>query len=45
MSPVIREQHDEFPMICDVKGRMIVGQFGSVRFQHRSRRSSSSSSR
>jgi N-methylhydantoinase B len=29
MSPVIREQHDEFPMICDVKGRMIVGQFGS----------------
>ena len=29
MSPVIREQHDEFPMICDAKGRMIVGQFGS----------------
>src|SRR5579862_7370134 len=29
MSPVIREQHDEFPMICDYKGRMIVGQFGS----------------
>jgi N-methylhydantoinase B len=29
MSPVIREQHDEFPMICDVKGRMVVGQFGS----------------
>jgi len=29
MSPVIREQHDEFPMICDGKGRMIVGQFGS----------------
>src|SRR6516162_9432581 len=29
MSPVIREQHDEFPMICDSKGRMIVGQFGS----------------
>jgi N-methylhydantoinase B len=29
MSPVIREQHDEFPMITDYKGRMIVGQFGS----------------
>lgn len=29
LSPVIREQHDEFPMICDDKGRMIVGQFGS----------------
>jgi N-methylhydantoinase B len=29
MSPVIREQHDEFPMICDAKGQMIVGQFGS----------------
>jgi N-methylhydantoinase B len=29
MSPVIREQHDEFPMICDARGRMIVGQFGS----------------
>jgi N-methylhydantoinase B len=29
MSPVIREQHDEFPMITDSDGRMIVGQFGS----------------
>ena len=29
MSPVIREQHDEFPMITDPHGRMIVGQFGS----------------
>ncbi len=29
LSPVIREQHDEFPMICDPHGRMIVGQFGS----------------
>ena len=29
MSPVIREQHDEFPMITDPDGRMIVGQFGS----------------
>ena len=29
MSPVIREQHDEFPMICDPTGRMVVGQFGS----------------
>lgn len=29
MSPTIRVQHDEFPMICDAKGRMVVGQFGS----------------
>lgn len=29
MSPTIRVQHDEFPMICDARGRMIVGQFGS----------------
>lgn len=29
LSPVIREQHDEFPMICNAKGQMIVGQFGS----------------
>src|SRR3712207_7479906 len=29
MSPVIREQHDEFPMITDPTGRMVVGQFGS----------------
>lgn len=29
MSPVIRDQHDEFPMIADHQGRMIVGQFGS----------------
>ena len=29
LSPVIREQHDEFPMITDPDGRMIVGQFGS----------------
>jgi N-methylhydantoinase B len=29
MSPVIREQHDGFPMICDPLGRMVVGQFGS----------------
>ncbi len=29
LSPVIREQHDEYPMICDREGRMIVGQFGS----------------
>jgi N-methylhydantoinase B len=29
MSPVIREQHDEYPMITDPQGRMIVGQFGS----------------
>ena len=29
MSSSIREQHDEFPMIADERGRMIVGQFGS----------------
>ncbi len=29
MSPVIREQHDGFPMICTPDGRMVVGQFGS----------------
>ncbi|NJK79868.1 MAG: hydantoinase B/oxoprolinase family protein [Chloroflexaceae bacterium] len=29
MSPVIREQHDQFPMITDPQGRMVVGQFGS----------------
>ncbi len=29
MSPGIREQHDEFPIIADRKGRMVVGQFGS----------------
>ncbi len=29
MSPVIREQHDAFPMVCTPDGRMVVGQFGS----------------
>lgn len=29
MSPVIREQHDCFPMITDSLGRMVVGNFGS----------------
>src|SRR5690606_29308402 len=29
MSPGIREQHDEFPMIANLDGKMIVGQFGS----------------
>lgn len=29
MSPTIRVQHDEFPMITDASGRMVVGQFGS----------------
>src|SRR4029450_8498048 len=29
MSPVIRERHDEFPMITDPNGRMIVGQVGA----------------
>jgi N-methylhydantoinase B len=29
VSPAIREQHDEFPIIADPDGRMLVGQFGS----------------
>jgi N-methylhydantoinase B len=29
MSPVIREQHDGFPMITTPDGRMVVGQFGA----------------
>jgi N-methylhydantoinase B len=29
MSPTIREQHDEFPMIANERGQMVVGQFGS----------------
>jgi N-methylhydantoinase B len=29
MSPVIREQHDGFPLIATPDGRMVVGQFGS----------------
>src|SRR5688572_29084613 len=29
MSPGIREQHDEFPMIANADGKMVVGQFGS----------------
>ena len=29
MSPMIRVQHDEFPMICNARGQMVVGQFGS----------------
>ncbi|KKC31431.1 hydantoinase B/oxoprolinase family protein [Devosia psychrophila] len=29
LSPVIREQHNEFPMICNERGQMVVGQFGS----------------
>ena len=29
LSPVIREQHDAFPMICNERGQMVVGQFGS----------------
>jgi N-methylhydantoinase B len=49
MSPGIREQHDEFPMIANVDGKMVVGQFGSFihGFIHattaRSRRATSSS--
>ena len=30
MSPGIREQHDEFPMIANTEGTRVVGQFGSV---------------
>jgi N-methylhydantoinase B len=29
MSPGIREQHDEFPLIANTEGKMVVGQFGS----------------
>ena len=29
MSPIIREQHDEFPLVTDAAGQMLVGQFGS----------------
>ena len=29
MSPIIREQHDEFPLVTDADGLMLVGQFGS----------------
>jgi N-methylhydantoinase B len=29
MSPGIREQHDEFPLIANAEGKMVVGQFGS----------------
>ena len=25
MSPTIRVQHDEFPMICNARGQMVVG--------------------
>ena len=28
--PGIREQHDEFPLIADPDGKMVVGQFGAV---------------
>jgi N-methylhydantoinase B len=30
VSSVIREQADEFPLVADRKGRMIIGQFGSA---------------
>src|ERR1700749_2754974 len=29
MPPVIPEQHDDFPMLTDPKGRMVVGHFGA----------------
>jgi len=30
ISPVIREQSDQFPLIADRNGRMVMGQFGSA---------------
>jgi N-methylhydantoinase B len=30
ISPVIREQSDQFPLIADAEGRMVMGQFGSA---------------
>ncbi|SIS17567.1 hydantoinase B/oxoprolinase family protein [Natronorubrum thiooxidans] len=30
ISPVIREQSDQFPLIADAAGRMVMGQFGSA---------------
>ena len=30
ISPVIREQSDQFPLIADREGRMVMGQFGSA---------------
>ena len=30
VSPVIREQSDQFPLIADKYGRMVIGQFGSA---------------
>jgi N-methylhydantoinase B len=30
VSPVIREQSDQFPLIADRHGRMVIGQFGSA---------------
>jgi N-methylhydantoinase B len=30
VSPVIREQSDQFPLIADRRGRMVIGQFGSA---------------
>src|SRR6476620_6804266 len=29
MSPIIREQHDAFPLVTNPRGEMLVGQFGS----------------
>ena len=30
ISPVIREQSDQFPLMADAQGRMVMGQFGSA---------------
>ena len=30
ISPVIREQSDQFPLVADAQGRMVMGQFGSA---------------
>ena len=49
MSPGIREQHDEFPLIANRDGKMVVGQFGSFicgfmqGYEARSRMATSSS--
>ncbi len=51
LSPGIREQHDEFPLIADPSGKMVVGQFGLsipdflAGYDGRSRRATSCSPR
>ena len=45
LSPMIRVQHDEFPMICNGRGQMVVGQFGSYIPECRSTASAARSAR